>query len=345
MTTTLLSDVGGTNIRFSCFKDGVLTSIEYFKRSDFKDITAAIDMYLSLSHEDPDTMILGVAGLVEKNKVFLTNGNWEINASVLEAKYHQKKVFVVNDFVLQGYGVLTLEEDELLALGTGQIEQKEPCVVLGPGTGLGVCFLVFKQESGYEVISSEGGHITISALTPNQKKIIEMFSAIYENHISYERLVSGLGVCTLYDVVCHLNKKQDIEWAKETDLMKRAFETITRVEDKATSSYQKGRAEEIALLASKGDEEALLTFWYFFQFLGIFSADMALILKAKGGVFLVGGFLRDDFIKTLLEKSLFRFYFEKKGRFSSYLSKIPTFLVLKKEVSFAGLAYLAEKSD
>lgn len=342
MKTILLSDIGGTNIRFACWKNGFLTPIEYFKRADFESLEYAIDTYLSLSKEKPDSMIFGVAGPVENNAVYLTNGNWFINGSDLQKKYQSNFVQIVNDFVLQGYGIVGIDPSHLYQIGRGYIKKENPCAVLGPGTGLGVCFLVYDSEKGYTVLSSEGGHTSACVLTENQQKIID-FLPDQKAHFSFERLVSGPGLCALYQAVCSISQfeKQDLAWKNEFYQMKESFHPGELKETRIEGVLDNLRAEHITESASLGNLEALLAFWYFFQFLGIFAGNMALSLKTSGGVFLVGDLLADRFIKSLLVSSQFRKYFESKGRFSPYLSHIPTFLVLKKDIPFAGLTYLA----
>lgn len=344
MGTVLLSDVGGTNIRFACLQDGVLTSIEHFKRTEFNSLEEAINLYLSLLKKTPDSMIFGVAGLVENNASFLTNGQWFVDGMALQKIYGNDFVLVVNDFVLQGYGILGLKEKDLFQIGSGTIQKENPCIVLGPGTGLGICFLIYDSVKGYCVLPSEGGHTSVCALTENQQKIINVM-AEHKNHLSFERLLSGSGLCLLYQAICKIGKDLggDFTWMEEMHQMQEAFQSILLDENSPKNVFENIEAEQVTALAEKGYTNAVLTFWYFFQFLGIFAGNMALSLKTSGGVFFVGDLLSNNFIKTLLARSYFRKYFENKGRFSTYLNKIPTFLVLKKDIPFSGLTYLASR--
>src|SRR5690606_40905230 len=77
--------------------------------------------------------------------------------------------------------------------------------------------------------------------------------------------------------------------------------------------------------------------------LGTVAANLALTLGARGGIYLAGGILPklgDTFLH-----SGFRRRFEDKGRFSDYLSAIPTWLVTAEVPAFLGLAALLEDEE
>jgi glucokinase len=63
----------------------------------------------------------------------------------------------------------------------------------------------------------------------------------------------------------------------------------------------------------------------FCAMLGTVAADVALTLGARGGVYIGGGIIPKlgDYFAT----SPFRSRFEEKGRFSSYLANIPTWVI------------------
>ena len=83
-----------------------------------------------------------------------------------------------------------------------------------------------------------------------------------------------------------------------------------------------------------------MTLDIFCAMLGTVSADVALTLGARGGVYLCGGIIPRfiDYFKT----SPFRVRFEDKGRFSSYLASIPVFVVLAKYPGIYGIAVALE---
>ena len=59
--------------------------------------------------------------------------------------------------------------------------------------------------------------------------------------------------------------------------------------------------------------------------MGGFAGNLALNLNCTGGVYIAGGIV-PRFI-DFFESSKFREFFENKGRFQTYLSSIPTFVI------------------
>ena len=68
------------------------------------------------------------------------------------------------------------------------------------------------------------------------------------------------------------------------------------------------------------------------------AGDLALTSGALGGVYIAGGIV-PRFGKTLA-RSPFRTRFEAKGRFKSYLRKVPTYVVTADQPALRGLARL-----
>ena len=175
--------------------------------------------------------------------------------------------------------------------------------ILGPGTGLGVSGLV-RAGQDWAVVAGEGGHVTLAATTAEEAQIIAQVTHEH-GHCSAERLVSGPGLVTLYE----LNGGEHC-----------APEAITR-------------------LAQEGDALALQTLELFSQLLGTVAADLALTLGARGGIYLGGGILPD--IANLFAAGGFRERFEAKGRFTDYLADMPTYIICTPHPSFRGLfAYM-----
>ncbi|KAL3928923.1 MAG: hypothetical protein SGPRY_002183 [Prymnesium sp.] len=51
------------------------------------------------------------------------------------------RVELINDFVAQGYGLLTLGPNECIKLNNVEKKEGAPIACVGAGTGLGECFL------------------------------------------------------------------------------------------------------------------------------------------------------------------------------------------------------------
>ncbi len=74
----------------------------------------------------------------------------------------------------------------------------------------------------------------------------------------------------------------------------------------------------------------------FCAILGTVAADLALTLGATGGIYLGGGILPK--LGDYFDRSPFRARFEAKGRFSAYLSAIPTWLICASAPALIGVA-------
>lgn len=109
--------------------------------------------------------VIGIAGPVTSNTCDMTNSGWKSPASgaVIQAELGIGKVLLLNDFEAAGYGVLDVDPANLVSLTPGVSSKPgAPKAVIGPGTGLGECFLTY-GENGYVVWPSEGGHSDFAA--------------------------------------------------------------------------------------------------------------------------------------------------------------------------------------
>lgn len=336
--SVLLADIGGTNLRFTFLNDTNISPLQYYKTSDFSTLSDVLDIYLSQEKIKPSKMIFGVAGIIQNKKSKLTNADFQIDVSELEQKYPDTKILLVNDFVLQGYGILSADKKDLYPLTDKQNETIGPKLVLGPGTGLGSCFLFPNEEDNYTVLSSEAGHTSLAAITPNQQKILAEITKD-ESPISFEDILSGSGLLRLYQAILKINQQApDADWLSEKEEMKKNFNAEKTIE----ADFFPLRPMEVTLLAQKNDEAALLSFWYFFEFLGIYASNLALTLKTTGGIYFVGNLLNQPVIQDFLLKSYIKKYFYHKGVFSSYLKEIPIFLVKQPDIQINGLIYLSK---
>ncbi len=179
--------------------------------------------------------------------------------------------------------------------------------MLGAGTGLGVAHLIPYAE-GYIPVAGEGGHVTWAAQT-EQEWFIQRFLAEQYDHVSWERLLSGPGLESLY---------------------------------LALAAYQRQQvnplpASEIANLALTGESTlAQAAVAQFFASLGSFAGDLALTLGAFGGVYIAGGIVPR--LLPLMEGSEFRDRFESKGRSSVFNRQIATQVIVAEQPGLLGAA-------
>ena len=232
-TYLFVGDIGGTNTRLSIYatdqKEPLHTKTysneEYFTSPTSTFENTIFPKFLSeecTSLKDDDSINLiacfAVAGPVHNNKVTLTNlGGVELDGSLVEnntngyLKYITK-CKIINDFVGQGYGLLDLDEDDVVELTPNAkqiIEENSPLgpkACVGAGTGLGECFLVTSSlhpSEGYECYPSEGGHVDFVPRDALQVELLnflkEKFGGNTTSRISVERVVSGKGLANVYE--------------------------------------------------------------------------------------------------------------------------------------------------
>src|SRR5712671_4588328 len=77
----------------------------------------------------------------------------------------------------------------------------------------------------------------------------------------------------------------------------------------------------------------------FCAMLGTVAGDLALMFRARGGVYIAGGIAPR--IVDLLARSEFHARFRAKGRFEPYLERVPTAVIINSDAAFLGLKSLA----
>jgi glucokinase len=253
--------------------------------------------------------VLAVAGPVEDGRCVLTNSSWVIDEAELRKTFGWAHVHVVNDFEAIAWSLPSLAPSELFAIGHGKAVPGAPAVVLGPGTGLGLaCFM--PRADGAIVVPTEGGHATLPATSQREDAIIAHLRSRY-GHVSAERALSGNGLVNLYEAIGAVDNLPTI---------KRSAPEITAAALDGTCPICRQAVD------------------MFCAMLGTVAGDAALTFAARGGVYVAGGIAPR--ILDYLANSQFRRRFEAKGRFTAYLSAIPTWVIIHPEPAFAGLQWL-----
>jgi glucokinase len=163
---------------------------------------------------------------------------------------------------------------------------------------------------GWAVLSGEGGHVTMPAVTREEQDVVAALRERFDGHCSAERVLSGPGLVNLYVTLA--------------EIAGRGRPTVM--------------PEDVTNLAKQGEPLARKTLAMFFAMLATVAANLALTTGARGGVYIAGGI-----VPRLVEqigKSEFRARFEDGGRYRDYLAAIPTYLITAKVPAFRGLKYL-----
>ncbi len=296
----LLVDLGGTNVRFCLMKNGRMSGFEAWTCKAFKSFEAALDAYTQ-KHARADNLVLALPAPKQNGAYHFVNIDWRFRLSSLKRHFGFTQVLAMNDFSANAWGLLDLTRRDVVRVGGGAVVAREPKVVIGAGTGLGVGVLV-PTLTGWQALPSEAGHIAVSPTTQAEEDILRAVRERY-GRISAERVVSGHGLSFLYE-------------------------------------FLTGRvlsAPQIYNAMQQGDALAKQAFLQMFAFWGDVAGDLALAYCAKGGVYLAGGIIKKEGLSLLLDSSDFRQRFENKARHSAYVAQISTQVILSERLAFQGL--------
>ena len=312
MSEILLADIGGTHARFALLTDAGIGPIAEIDVAASANFETALAWYLERANSVPRNAALAVAGPVGAGPVRLTNSDWIIDAAAVEKRFGFARVRLVNDFAATAWAVPRLDAGAVRQIGGGTLEPTAPAAVLGPGTGLGVA--AYLPGDPGRVIVGEGGHATLAVAADREDQIVARLRARF-GHVSVERVLSGAGLVNLYEAIAAVDGA--------TVPARSAEEVSTAALDDVCSTCR----EALAL---------------FCAMLGAVAGDLALILGARGGVYVAGGIAPQ--ILDFLAASHFRARFEAKGRMADYVAAIPTYGVVHPHPTFVGLAELMRRN-
>ena len=295
----LLADVGGTSVRLT-WLDRAGSRPGHAARytsAEHRGIEAVIELYLR-EHDlpAPRAAALAVAASIAGDRIAMSNLPWGFSVRALRQRWRLDRLVVMNDFAALALGLPAATRGELRRVGGGSAVAGAALAVLGPGTGLGVAGLL-RSPAGPVPVVGEGGHVSLSAGSAEEERVIARLRDRF-GHVSAERALSGPGLINLHRACCELDGRA----CEELD--------AAAISGRALAGSDPGCARALGL---------------FFAFLGSVAGDLALTLGARGGVFIAGGIVPR--LGEAIASSAFRDRFEAKGRFRSYLQRIPTRVV------------------
>lgn len=309
----LLGDIGGTNARFAVLTGNTLGPIAHLPVSHHRSMIDAIDSFLG-SRQDRDSIgvaVLGVAAPVEGGRSVLVNSGWVVDVDELRAAFGFQSISAVNDFEALASAVPHLGPRDVKLLAAGKPLVREPMAVIGPGTGLGMAGVVCRGGR-MTIIPTEGGHTTLPGTTPRQDAVIAHLREKF-GHVSAERALSGPGLENLHSA-------------------------IAGIDGVAVSSRT---AAEITWEArDRSCPVSVAAVDMFCAMLGTVAGDLALMFRARGGVYIAGGIAPR--VVDLLARSEFHDRFVAKGRFQPYLESVPIAVIVNPDATFLGLKSLAQ---
>jgi glucokinase len=322
----LVGDVGGTNARLARARfladGGVELSaiarkpVASATQKGFASLEAALaDWVTSAEAPIPRHAVFALAGITGADEVRFTNSDWVVSASGLKARFGFDSVLLVNDFAAQARAVPALGPDDVEVLHPGVSVAGAPVVVLGPGTGLGQSILVPDGHGGWIVLPTEAGHQAFAPLDARERAILEAVAADHRaGYVSFENLVSGAGLATLYATLCTLNNRP------------------ARLVD----------AREIGPAAVSGDDPmAVEAAEVLALALATFAGDAVLACLARGGCVIAGGVA--EALAPFLRTPAFLARFKEHGPISHQFETLPLSRVRDPFAALKGAAFFAPR--
>ncbi|MFP2928021.1 glucokinase [Pyxidicoccus sp. 3LG] len=319
----LAGDVGGTKTALALVQGETIIERRVFPSAAFPSLEALVSEFLGRRSKAISRACFGIAGPVTEDSCRTTNLRWVVEARSLEHILGVPRVTLVNDFHALAIGITVLPASDFAVLNDAPSDPSGPWVLLGAGTGLGEAVVV-RKGNGYGVIASEGGHTDFA---PRDELEIDLLRYLLKRHerVSYERILCGRGLVTLYEFVRGRAPEAESPAVRE--------ELAAASGDAAPIISRHGLAGDDPLCT-----QALSMFVSIY---GAEAGNLALKVVARGGVFVAGG-IAPKILPRLLEGS-FRASFVAKGRLSPLLEATPVKVVLNADAGLLGAASLAAR--
>jgi glucokinase len=316
-STVLAGDVGGTKTNMALYQVNrdsltILKEKRYVSR-DYHSLTDIIRDFCGESL--PERICAAVAGPVLHGKSKLTNLAWQLDSEVMSEALGASVDFI-NDLEATAYGLAGLQPDELATLATGDPSAEGNIAVIAPGTGLGEGGLFWDGDQ-YHPFASEGGH---SDFAPRDRIDMELFLYLQKQfgHVSWERVVSGMGIKSIYQFLTEAKKEKVPEWLAQR----------MQKEDPAAVISEAALEREDPVCS-----EAMALF---VRYLATEAASLVLKLKATGGLYIGGGI--PPKILPLLQHESWIKNFGNCGRMRPLLEQVPVYVILNDKMALLGAA-------
>ena len=323
----LTGDIGGTKTRLALIKvNGNHVEIlrEHSYASQHHDaFETLLDNFLSAGNTVEDAAF-GIAGPVQDGLVQTTNLPWRIDAVALCQRFGFLRCHLLNDLEATAYGLPALGDADFLTLQAGTPDARGNAAVIAAGTGLGEAGLYWDGLS-HRPFATEGGHATFSPRNVLELALLNYLQQRHNQqssgHVSWERVVSGMGLLDLYAFLLDYRQASTPAWLAEE----------MRGEDTAA-------AISAAALAGS-DAVCVETMQLFVSLYGVEAGNLALKVMSRGGLYVGGGIAPK--ILPLLQTDAFLEAFLDKGRRRPLLTAMPVKVILNDRAALYGPALFA----
>jgi glucokinase len=324
MAGVLAGDIGGTKTRLAVVEvDGTQAKVireQEFASADYATFDALLTEFVA-SEGTIRSAAFGVAGPVKNDTVQTTNLPWRIEADALRKRFGFTRCHLLNDLEATACGLPALQADDLFTLHAGPPGAQGNRAIIAAGTGLGEAGLFWDGHT-HRPFATEGGH---ASFTPRDALEFDLSQMLRQRfgHVSWERVVSGMGIPDLYDFLLARQGGHTPDWL--TDSMQ---------------AQGKAAAISHAALAAH-DAVCTETMHRFVSLYGAEAGNLALKTMCSGGLYIGGGIAPK--ILPLLESGAFLSAFFDKGRMRPLLEAMPVRIILNDRAALYGPALYAAR--
>ncbi len=323
----LAGDIGGTNTRLALLemedKRPRIVLEQTFPSREHKSLDDIVRKFLADRGATITRACFGVAGPIRNRQSRPANLLWVVDANQLATRFGFDSVTLVNDLEANALGLVALEAKDFAVLNEGAPDATGNTAIISAGTGLGEAGLHFEGKMR-RPFASEGGHTDFA---PRNELEIELLRYLLPqfHHVSYERVLSGPGLLNIYRFLRDTGRAEEPVWL--ADEMKEGDPAAV-----ITQSALQGKSE-LSLRALD----------LFVSIYGAEAGNLALKVKATGGVYLGGGIAPR--IVEQLKSPDFLEAFTAKGRMKPLLEAIPVRVILNDMTALLGAAICASRTE
>jgi glucokinase len=258
---------------------------------------------------------------VRDGRLKLTNLAWTLDERDLEKSLAIPHIFLINDLEANGYGIPELAPASIVTLHEGDANASGHRGLIAAGTGLGEALLIWDGKK-HRPIPSEGGHCDFAARTDREIALLEYLLKTLHGRVSWERVVSGIGIQNVYAYLRDVEKMEEPQWLRERMAAEDANAVIGQCAEDGSSPLC---AETMQTFAAAYGAE---------------TGNIALKVLATGGMYLGGG-IAPKSLKLLGAGGFVQAYLDK-GRLSPVVDAMAVRVILDDTCALLGAAAYAE---
>jgi glucokinase len=323
----LAGDIGGTNARMALYdvRNGQLSlaKLGVFPSQHYPGLEKIVAEFVGSAGVQPSKACFGIAGPVTNGRVVASNLPWIVESRLIADELKIPRADLINDLEATGWGIGVLSLSDLVTLNDVTAKSGTTATgnlaLIAAGTGLGEGGLYWDGVR-HHVFASEGGHCDFGPLDDLQVELFQYLRTRY-GHVSYERVLSGPGLVNIFDFLRDTGRGKPPDW-----LVGEMVET-----DAAAAISHAGLSEKCSICIQALD--------IFAAIFGAEAGNLALKLKATGGVFLAGGVAPK--ILPKLQTPAFLEAFLGKGRMRRLMEIMPVSVITNDKLALLGAARCA----